>query len=98
MRIFCAFFLLLIFFLRHFQRWLPRFFQAREPLFMMVPSLNALASVAGRSGFEPEASGLEGQRYILAKPPARTLPPIASYDLKVLPMGPSDVWILTVLW
>ena len=41
LRIFAALFLLLIFFLRHFQRWLPRFFQAREPLFMVFPSLNA---------------------------------------------------------
>ncbi len=40
LRIFAALFLLLIFFLRHFQRWLPRFFQAREPLFMILPSLN----------------------------------------------------------
>ena len=69
LRIFCAFFLLLIFFLRHFQRWLPRFFQAREPLFMMSPLF--ADALAGRSGFEPEASGLEGQRYILAKQPAR---------------------------
>ena len=71
LRIFCAFFLLLIFFLRHFQRWLPRFFQAREPLFMMSPLFKMQVHLAGRSGFEPEASGLEGQRYILAKPPAR---------------------------
>lgn len=26
--------------------------------------------MAGRSGFEPETTGLEGQCYILAKPPA----------------------------
>lgn len=80
LRIFAALFLLLIFFLRHFQRWLPRFFQAREPLFMDIPSLNANhrdgdASLAGPSGFEPEASGLEGQRYILAKPRAHFFPP-----------------------
>ncbi|AMK13427.1 hypothetical protein AUP07_0371 [methanogenic archaeon mixed culture ISO4-G1] len=36
LRIFASFFLLLIFFLRHFQRWLPRFFQAREPLFILI--------------------------------------------------------------
>ena len=36
LRIFAALFLLLIFFLRHFQRWLPRFFQAREPLFILI--------------------------------------------------------------
>ena len=41
LRIFAALFLLLIFFLRHFQRWFPRFFQAREPLFMILPLLNA---------------------------------------------------------
>ena len=37
LRNFAALFLLLIFFLRHFQRWLPRFFQARELLFMIFP-------------------------------------------------------------
>ena len=37
LRNFAALFLLLIFFLRHFQRWLPRFFQARELLFMLFP-------------------------------------------------------------
>ena len=50
LRIFCALFLLLIFFLRHFQRWLPRFFQAREPLFMLVPSLNANSFGGGPVG------------------------------------------------
>jgi len=33
-----AFFLRRIFFFRHFQRCLPRFFQAREPLFIRSPS------------------------------------------------------------
>ena len=37
LRILASLFLRLIFFLRHFQRWLPRFFQAREPLFMILP-------------------------------------------------------------
>lgn len=78
LRIFAALFLLLIFFLRHFQRWLPRFFQARELLFIVDPSLNVAArhaSLAGPPGFEPGASGLEGQRYILAKPRAHSSPP-----------------------
>lgn len=88
MRIFCALFRLRIFFLRHFHRCLPRFFQARELLFMgqtplrswayIVPFLYAFwqAERAGRefralkAPFEPETTGLEGQCYILAKPPA----------------------------
>lgn len=84
LRIFAALFLLLIFFLRHFQRWFPRFFQARELLFIFYLPWTAVSQrfpVAGPSGisvsffnetFEPEASGLEGQRYILAKPRAHS--------------------------
>ena len=88
LRIFWALFRLLIFFLRHFQRCLPRFFQALELLFMRQSPVRSLAVVrpflysfwrpwrAGRdfraliAPFEPETTGLEGQCYILAKPPA----------------------------
>jgi len=37
---------LLIFFLRHFQRCLPRFFQARELLFMRQTPLRLMAYIA----------------------------------------------------
>jgi hypothetical protein len=37
LRIFCALFLRLIFFFRHFQRCCPRFFQTLELLFMYFP-------------------------------------------------------------
>ena len=88
LRIFWALFRLLIFFLRHFQRCLPRFFQALELLFMGQSPSCLLAYTASFlyafwqvrracrefrplvAAFEPETTGLEGQCYILTKPPA----------------------------
>jgi hypothetical protein len=46
-RIFCARLRRLIFFLRHFHLCLPRFFQARELLFIRIPRLLFLPSFSG---------------------------------------------------
>ena len=39
---------------------------------------------AGSKGFEPPTSGLEAQRYILAKPRALFAVPIAEYEISLL--------------
>jgi hypothetical protein len=38
---------------------------------------------AGPKGFEPPASGLEAQRYILAKPRALFVFPITEYEMRI---------------
>ena len=54
-----------LFFFRHFQRWLPRFFQAREPRFMRFPDLPPVYQRYGRDGWKqiPNQSNFWSGRY-----------------------------------
>ena len=67
-----------IFFFRHFQRCLPRFFHDRELLFMkdLVSFDNNSNHEADSPGFEPGITGLEGQRHIQTRPRAHYWPAI----------------------
>ena len=67
-----------IFFFRHFQRCFPRFFHAREPLFMnnLTEFDDDPNNEADSRGFEPRTTGLEGQRHIQTRPRAHYWPAI----------------------
>ena len=68
-----------------------------DPTFLGGHPSRGITSLAGPPGFEPGASGLEGQRYILAKPRAHSFPhlllPFKAYSINRNPDAcPSSTW------
>ena len=57
--LFLAAFRLRSFFFRHFQRWFPAFFQARDPRFMRLADLLGVYDAFGRSQELSNSSTLE---------------------------------------